>query len=109
MKMSDLCLVIYLSFVVFYTMISSGVWGLQDLTVPIRLIWEVMLPMLFFDWVIALSGQETSATRTFFSSTVMRWVGDISMSFYMVHLLIWEWAVKILNNNVPDKSETPPA
>jgi peptidoglycan/LPS O-acetylase OafA/YrhL len=57
-----------------------------------------MLPMLFFDWVIALSGEETSATRTFLSSTVMRWVGDISMSFYMVHLLIWEWAVKINNN-----------
>ena len=108
MKMSDLCLVIYLSFVVFYTMIASGVWGLQDLTYQFRLILEVMLPMLFFDWVIALSGEESSATRTFFSSTVMRWVGDISMSFYMVHMLIWEWAVKIRNSNIPDKSETPP-
>ena len=106
--MSDLCLVIYLSFVVFYTMIASGVWGLQDLTYQFRLILEVMLPMLFFDWVIALSGEESSATRTFFSSTVMRWVGDISMSFYMVHMLIWEWAVKIRNSNIPDKSETPP-
>ena len=38
----------------------------------------------------------------------MRWVGDISMSFYMVHLLIWDWAVKIRKNNIPDKTEAPP-
>ncbi len=30
------------------------------------------------------------------------------MSFYMVHLLIWEWALKI-RNNITDKSEAPPA
>ena len=43
------------------------------------------------------------------SETVPMLTCQFRLIFYMVHLLIWEWAVKILNNNVPDKSETPPA
>ena len=101
-KMADLCLIIYLASVVLYTLIATGVLGqsLKILTLPCRLGWEVLLPMTFFDWIIALCN-ETSVTRAFFSSTVMRWLGDISMSFYMIHLGVWVIAGQICNGKIP--------
>ena len=49
---------------------------------------EMLISMLFFDWVVALCREE-SVTRRFLSSHPMTFLGEISMCFYMVHMLVW--------------------
>ena len=55
---------------------------------------ELLVSMLFFDWVVALCREE-SVTRRFLSSHPMTFLGDISMCFYMVHVLVW-WGLQAL-------------
>ena len=66
------------------TFFCSELFGL------VRFSLEVVLPLLFFYWVLALTSpvNQQSCVVLFFKSRMMRFLGDISMSAYMIHLLL---------------------
>ena len=91
--MANFGLVIYVLMVVLYVLLGRGLAGPFIASLMgeggCRLIIEIMMPMLYYDWITALT-TETSFTRSMLASRPMRFLGDISMSFYMIHHLVWD-------------------
>ena len=92
-KTADLATFIYLAAIPFGgTQVFNGIRERDALRVLMRLAVELLLSMLYFDWAISLCTHE-SWTRSLFSSRPMRWLGNISMSFYQIHLIVFELLV----------------
>jgi peptidoglycan/LPS O-acetylase OafA/YrhL len=92
-KTGDLAYFIYLAAIPFGgTQVFNGIRERDALRILMRLAVELLLPMLYFDWAISLCTHE-SWTRRLLSSRPMRWLGDISMSFYQVHMIVFELLV----------------
>jgi len=62
------------------------------LVILLRGMLEVVYPILFFHWVLSLTSpvNQKSYVVRFFKSKVMRFLGDISMCSYMIHMLLAE-------------------
>ncbi|CAK8988830.1 unnamed protein product [Durusdinium trenchii] len=58
-----------------------------------RLALEVFYPILFYYWILALTNpaRQNDCLVRLFKSRVMRFLGDISMCCYMIHLLLLEF------------------
>ena len=69
---------------------SLSAFFCSELFGVVRFYLEVALPILFFYWVLALTSpvNQRSFVVLFFKSRVMRFLGDISMGAYMIHLLL---------------------
>ena len=93
MTTADALLAIYLSLIPVF---GSGMGGKALPLDPMfwRLLVEMFIPMLYFDLVVALCREE-SRTRTVLASRPMTFLGDISMCFYMWHMLVWEGLVRV--------------
>ena len=48
------------------------------------------MPMMYYDWMIALTdpSQTSSWSTRFFSSRPMQWLGNISMSVYLIREMV---------------------
>jgi peptidoglycan/LPS O-acetylase OafA/YrhL len=96
--------IVFMSIVIMGTLFS--ILRLEVLSFLVRLLGEAILPILFYDWIIALSrsvatsssseGDTTtslpppvySSVEKLFRSKPLQFLGHISMSFYVVHLLV---------------------
>jgi hypothetical protein len=92
-KTADLATFIYLAAIPFGgAQVFNGIRERDALFFFMRIAVELLLSMLYFDWAISLCTHE-SWTRSVCSSRPMRWLGDISMSFYQIHMIVFDLLV----------------
>jgi len=69
----------------------------------VRAFWEALVPLLFIDLILALTHcGENGILARLCRSKPMEWMGDIAMSFYMVHITVLLVVVECLPGKFKD-------
>ena len=105
--------------IMFVGMALSGI-GMEDFAWIIRMYCEPLLPILLFDWIIALTqpvpstvissthsaqAPSLSYVQQALESRCVQFLGHISMSFYMVHELVLTYVTMLLHGEQSDDDE----
>ncbi|CAK9029037.1 Hypothetical protein (Fragment) [Durusdinium trenchii] len=70
--------------------------------VGLRAVLEVFFPILFYYWVLAITSplHQSSSLVAFFNSRIMQFLGNISMSAYMIHMLLMEFQGYLIGTRI---------
>lgn len=83
-------------FGIILSIINPGLGGL------LRILTEIFYPILYFDWILILTHSKKDETsyvfvEQFLRSNVMQFMGEISMSFYMIHIIVMIYTALLIH------------